>query len=90
MDARSALIAQPLGNYRLSARAASQGAWSLHLSTEQGPLRASGQGRWHPQQGLFIDVTLQPPGSRGERYAPALDLIARRQADGSYRLQWRS
>lgn len=89
-DARSALVREPLGAYRLQLTAGPQARLQLRLTTLQGPLVAQGEGEWRPEQGLVFRATLQPPAANALEYAPALRLIGRADAGGVYRLEWRT
>lgn len=83
----SALVTAPLGEYRLRLTAG-EGGLDLNLDTLQGPLQAQGQGRWRPGEGMSLSVEIRPPTTNRADYAPALDLLARADAEGTYRLIW--
>lgn len=86
-NARSGMISEPLGDYRLRLTPAPGGASAIHLDTLQGPLRAQGEGRWQPPDRLTLRATLQPPADRLQSYAPALNLLAKAGRDGVYTLE---
>ncbi|MCS6785852.1 MAG: type II secretion system protein N [Thiobacillaceae bacterium] len=90
LQARSALVRAPLGSYRLQAQARPEGGVRLVLTTLHGPLQAQGEGLWRWGGGFEFQATLQPPAAQALDYAPALRLLARPDAGGVYRLQWRS
>jgi len=89
-DARSGLIDEPLGDYRLLLSPAPGGASALRLETLRGPLRAQGEGSWRAPDKLALRATLQPPAERLQHYAPALNLLSRPAAGGVYVLELRS
>lgn len=89
-DARSGLIDPPLGDYRLQLSPAPGGAGALRLDTLRGPLRAQGEGSWHPPDRLAFRATLHPPAEQLNGYAPALNLLARPGAGGVYTVELRA
>lgn len=89
-DARSGLIDEPLGDYRLLLSPAPGGASALRLETLRGPLRALGEGSWQVPDRLQFRATLQPPAERLNGYAPALNLLARPGAGGVYTVELRA
>jgi hypothetical protein len=85
-DARSGLVAAPLGDYRAELRADPDGRRArITVQTQQGAVAISGNGDYHPGKGLSGRLVLLPPqDERRERYTPVLNMLGRPDASGAW------
>ena len=85
-EARSALIAAPLGDYHAELRADPDGRRArFTVHTLQGALAINGAGDYSPGKGGDGKLFLHPPqDERGKRYTPILDLFGRPDANGTW------
>lgn len=82
LNASSALVAEPLGNYRVNLEGKGQGI-ALSLATEQGLLDLSGVGNWSRQDGLTFDgMARKHAGADG--LDEFLQIIGPAQGDGTH------
>lgn len=85
-DARSGLVAAPLGDYRAELRADPDGRRArITVQTQQGAVGISGNGDYHPGKGLSGRLVLLPPqDERRERYTPVLNMLGMPDASGAW------
>lgn len=76
--ARSALLAQPLGDYRLHLDTTGrQGDVKFTLDTQRGPLTMNGMGTWHPKTGGQINLDIHSPQTHPGNYAELLAVLGK-------------
>ena len=87
-QARSSLIAAPLGDYRAELRANPDGRGAhFTMHTMQGALTINGAGDYTPGKGAEGNLTLTPPQDERRRlYTPVLGLLGQADASGAWRL----
>ena len=89
-NAASALSeVKPLGSYRAEV-AAEGAAASLRVSTIEGALRVTGQGRLEFPSRLAFTGEARAEASKAGALQPMLDLIGPARPDGSRAIDWRT
>lgn len=85
-EARSGLVAAPLGDYRADLRSDPDGRRArITVQTQQGAVAISGNGDYHPGKGLSGRLVLLPPqDERRERYTPVLNMLGMPDASGAW------
>jgi len=80
-DVASAMTpVNPLGDYRIEARASTGGA-QVELSSLGGSLRLAGSGRWDPREGLRMQAQAWGEGPERARLQSLLGLLGQRQGE---------
>lgn len=85
-EARSGLVAAPLGDYRVELRAEPDGRRArINVQTLQGALAINGDGDYTPGKGVQGRLTLVPPqGERRALYSPVLNMLGMPDATGAW------
>lgn len=88
LNARSGLVAAPLGNYRAALTSDPDGRRArVDILTLSGPLAMSGNGELQPGKNFQGSLRLTPPrGDDGKIYRPLLDFLGRADASGTWNL----
>jgi hypothetical protein len=88
LNARSGLVAAPMGDYRANLSSAPDGRRALiNIQTLQGALNIAGNIDYSFTQGLDGRLLLTPPSDeRSKVYLPALSLLGRPNASGAWTL----
>jgi hypothetical protein len=89
-DARSSMVAAPMGNYRASLRSDPDGRRArIEVTTLQGPLALNGQAEYLPGKNAQGSLRLTPPqGEAGAVFKPLLGLLGRPNPEGSWLLNF--
>jgi hypothetical protein len=87
-DARSGMVAAPLGSYRMQLIASPDGRRArITAHTLDGELTILGEGEYLPGKGLQGSLRLTPPqDERRNLYSPILSLLGRPDASGTWTL----
>ncbi len=91
-DARSGMVAAPLGNYRALLHSDPDGRRArIEVTTLQGPLALNGNAEYLPGKNAQGSLQLTPPqGEAGAVFKPLLGLLGRPNPEGSWRLNFNS
>jgi general secretion pathway protein N len=80
---------RPLGSYRIDLRAEGA-AGNVVVTTLEGPLRVSGQGRLAPPGRLTFTGEARAEGDQASALAPLLDLLGPARPDGARAISWQA
>jgi len=91
-DARSGMVAAPMGDYRALLRSDPDGRRArIEVTTMQGPLALSGSAEYLPGKNAQGSLRLTPPqGEAGAVFKPLLGLLGRPNPEGSWLLNFNS
>jgi hypothetical protein len=92
LDARSGLVAAPLGEYRAKLDSDPDGRRArIEVITRQGPLALQGNAEYQPGKAMQGSLRLTPPVEEaGNVYRPLLDFLGRPNASGTWVLYFNS